>query len=96
MAHSDALSACEYPSPQVLREENAKLREQMIFANEAPRTIPPPGDGKKIFETDPCLNDHRIHLEYRWVDGVLRLCKMCSHFYQLNSLSFLVLQIRAV
>jgi len=47
-----------------LREENAKLRSKMLFAQEGPKEVPP-GDGKKIFETDPALNGHKIHLEYR-------------------------------
>eukprot|EP00475_Leptophrys_vorax_P007651 TRINITY_DN14849_c0_g1_i1.p1 TRINITY_DN14849_c0_g1~~TRINITY_DN14849_c0_g1_i1.p1 ORF type:complete len:834 (+),score=63.92 TRINITY_DN14849_c0_g1_i1:27-2504(+) len=51
---------------KALREENAKLREQMVFAQEGPREVPPPGEGKKIFETDEYLNQHRIHLEYRF------------------------------
>ncbi|CAI7806742.1 unnamed protein product [Closterium sp. NIES-53] len=51
---------------KALRQENAKLREQMIFTQEGPKVVPPPGEGKKIFETDEYLNAHRIHLEYRF------------------------------
>lgn len=37
-----------------------------IEKNEArPRTIPPPGTGKRIYEIDPLLNSHREHLDYR-------------------------------
>ncbi|CAI5961383.1 unnamed protein product [Closterium sp. NIES-64] len=51
---------------KALREENAKLREQMIFTQEGPKVVPPPGEGKRIFDTDEYLNAHRIHLEYRF------------------------------
>eukprot|EP00270_Netrium_digitus_P010440 TRINITY_DN323_c0_g1_i5.p1 TRINITY_DN323_c0_g1~~TRINITY_DN323_c0_g1_i5.p1 ORF type:complete len:870 (+),score=237.80 TRINITY_DN323_c0_g1_i5:78-2612(+) len=51
---------------KALREENAKLRERMVFAQTAPREVPPPGEGKRIFDMDPTLNNHRIHLEYRF------------------------------
>lgn len=38
-----------------------------IEKNEArPRTIPPPGIGKRIYEIDPLLNSHREHLDYRY------------------------------
>lgn len=30
------------------------------------RTVPPPGNGQKIYEIDPLLKDHRTHLDYRW------------------------------
>jgi 1,4-alpha-glucan branching enzyme len=29
-------------------------------------TIPPPGPGKKIYEIDPLLTNHRVHLDYRY------------------------------
>lgn len=29
------------------------------------RSIPPPGDGQKIYEIDPILKDFRAHLDFR-------------------------------
>lgn len=29
------------------------------------RTVSPPGTGKRIYEIDPFLNNHREHLDYR-------------------------------
>ena len=29
------------------------------------RSIPPPGDGQRIYEIDPLLRSHRDHLDYR-------------------------------
>lgn len=31
----------------------------------AKRSIPPPGDGQRIYEIDPLLRNHRDHLDYR-------------------------------
>lgn len=47
--------------------ENAKLRESTLLGPEGPKEVPPPGDGTKIYETDPMLNNHRAHLDYRYV-----------------------------
>jgi len=33
---------------------------------EKPRTVPPPGDGQKIFQIDPMLQGYKYHLEYRY------------------------------
>lgn len=30
-----------------------------------PRIVPPPGDGKKIYEIDPMLRSYSSHLDYR-------------------------------
>jgi len=30
-----------------------------------PRIVPPPGDGKKIYEIDPMLRTYNNHLDYR-------------------------------
>lgn len=30
-----------------------------------PRVVPPPGDGKKIYEIDPMLRSYSNHLDYR-------------------------------
>nr|ANC33494.1 SBE [Colocasia esculenta] len=32
----------------------------------APRSIPPPGHGRRIFDIDPLLDAHRTHLNYRY------------------------------
>ena len=44
---------------------------------EKPRTVPPPGDGQKIFQIDPMLQGYKYHLEYR---SVLLACFV--HFYR--------------
>eukprot|EP00897_Mesotaenium_endlicherianum_P007732 jgi/Mesen1/6988/ME000364S06162 len=51
---------------KVLREENDRLREAVGSVQQKPRTIPPPGDGQKIYEIDPFLTNNRDHLDYRF------------------------------
>lgn len=41
-----------------IRDESARIRGKII---------PPPGNGQKIYEIDPMLNNHRQHLNYRSV-----------------------------
>ncbi|EOA19974.1 hypothetical protein CARUB_v10000235mg [Capsella rubella] len=44
-----------YNDAKVVKERAAK-----------PRTVPPPGDGKKIYEIDPMLRSYSSHLDYRY------------------------------
>jgi hypothetical protein len=51
-----------------LKEENAKLREEVEAGPKAAvGVIPPPGDGQEIYKQDPFLEPYRDHLEYRLV-----------------------------
>lgn len=47
-------SSNSYNDANVVKERGVK-----------PRTVPPPGDGKKIYEIDPMLLSYRNHLDYR-------------------------------
>jgi hypothetical protein len=51
-----------------LKQENAKLREEVDAGPKAAvGVIPPPGDGQEIYKQDPFLEPYRDHLEYRLV-----------------------------
>lgn len=40
--------------------------ERLVREKEAgPRTVPPPGDGQRIYEIDPMLRSYKDHLNYR-------------------------------
>lgn len=43
-----------YSNERVVKEKEAK-----------PRLVPPPGDGKRIYEIDPMLRSYSDHLDYR-------------------------------
>lgn len=47
-------SSKAYSNEKVVKEKEAK-----------PRIVPPPGDGKRIYEIDPMLRSYRDHLDYR-------------------------------
>jgi len=50
---------------------------------EKPRTVPPPGDGQKIFQIDPMLQGYKYHLEYRSV--LLASFNSTAHFKMIQS-----------
>ena len=59
-------------------------REVLVSARqEKPRTVPPPGDGQKIFQIDPMLQGYKYHLEYRSV--LLASFNSTAHFKMFQS-----------
>nr|CAB3449921.1 unnamed protein product [Digitaria exilis] len=72
---SDELEVPDIPEGQIessetthrAREADALNREVLGSAlQEKPRVVPPPGDGQKIFQIDPMLQNYKYHLEYRY------------------------------
>ncbi|CAN6238294.1 unnamed protein product [Urochloa humidicola] len=51
------------------READAEALNREVLRSalqDRPRTVPPPGDGQKIFQIDSMLNGYKFHLEYRY------------------------------
>jgi hypothetical protein len=53
----------------VTREADAESLNRKVLGSapqEKSRTVPPTGDGQKIFQIDPMLNGYKYHLEYQY------------------------------
>lgn len=60
----DQTSALSTSGGKINKENIAKM-SQSVGQEVGQRRVPPPGDGKKIYDIDPMLNSHRSHLDYR-------------------------------
>lgn len=60
----DQTSALSTSRDNSYKENSAKMSESFIQEVEQ-RKIPPPGDGKKIYDIDPMLKSYHGHLDYR-------------------------------
>nr|CAB3446751.1 unnamed protein product [Digitaria exilis] len=74
---SDELEVPDIPEGQIessettrrAREGDADALNREVLGSalqEKPRVVPPPGDGQKIFQIDPMLQNYKYHLEYRY------------------------------
>lgn len=60
----DQTSALSTSGSISYKEDFAKMSHS-VDQEVGQRKIPPPGDGKRIYDIDPMLNSHRNHLDYR-------------------------------
>jgi 1,4-alpha-glucan branching enzyme len=61
----DQTSALSTSGSISYKEDFAKMSHS-VDQEVGQRKIPPPGDGKRIYDIDPMLNSHRNHLDYRY------------------------------
>lgn len=61
---TDKTCALSTSGSKSYKEDIAEM-SQSLDQEVGQRKIPPPGDGKKIYDIDPMLNSHRTHLDYR-------------------------------
>lgn len=43
----------------------SQAKNSVEVVEEKPRSIPPPGNGQRIYDIDPLLRGHHAHLDYR-------------------------------